>query len=128
MSSTKPNMSNDQLNNIAQFLLQGQSNGKPAVGRINETAAVDSSFKTLSHVALNKVFLTLQGVMVEIMKVRGHNNYTVPHMKKDALMRLNILPTDLEVEINLVRNCIEDLIEGGEAEGLGELMGSLGYI
>ncbi|KAL6557050.1 hypothetical protein OROHE_006926 [Orobanche hederae] len=90
--------------------------------------AVDSSFKTLSHVALNKVFLTLQGVMVEIMKVRGHNNYTVPHMKKDALMRLNILPTDLEVEINLVRNCIEDLIEGGEAEGLGELIGSLGYI
>ncbi|KAL8540301.1 hypothetical protein ACS0TY_001777 [Phlomoides rotata] len=63
--------------------------------------------------------------MVEIIKHRGHNNYSVPHMKKDALARQNALPTDIQVDVQLVKDNIDFLVENGEADGMEGLMHDL---
>ncbi|KAH6822567.1 hypothetical protein C2S53_011475 [Perilla frutescens var. hirtella] len=43
-----------------------------------------------------------QSCMIEIMKVKGHNGYKIPHMGKDALSRQAILPLNLEVPPELL--------------------------
>jgi hypothetical protein len=44
------------------------------------------------HLA-NRMFLTLQGVLMEAMKKKGCNNFKIPHMKKGALERQGLLPS-----------------------------------
>ncbi|XP_057775179.1 uncharacterized protein LOC130994163 [Salvia miltiorrhiza] len=71
----------------------------------------------LSAQTLNKVFLSLQSCMIEILKVKGQNCYKIPHLKKDALIRQDMLPLNLEVDSRLVRECIVYLIEHGSISG-----------
>ncbi|KAL6542781.1 hypothetical protein OROHE_010301 [Orobanche hederae] len=78
--------------------------------------AVMFSFSELSHVKLNNVFLTLQSCMIEIMKVRGHNNYKIPHMKKAMLLSQGILPENLEVDAHVVNDCVQYIIDTETAE------------
>ncbi|XP_057791204.1 uncharacterized protein LOC131008338 [Salvia miltiorrhiza] len=73
--------------------------------------AVCKSFMDLSPIALNKVFLSLQGCMIETMKMNGHNAYKLPHMSKNALIRQNALPLTLKVDKDLVDQCIMHMIE-----------------
>lgn len=89
-------------------------------------AAVVNSFKQLEPMTLNKVFLSLQCCLQEIMKVKGQNNYRLPHMKKNALLMQNALPTNLEVDQDVVKECIDFLIAEGHTEGLEELISELG--
>ncbi|KAH6800736.1 hypothetical protein C2S52_001200 [Perilla frutescens var. hirtella] len=49
----------------------------------------------------------LNSCMLEIMKVKGHNGYKIPHMGKDALSRQARLPLNLEVPPELVRQSID---------------------
>lgn len=88
--------------------------------------AVVMSFEELSPHTLNNVFLSLQGCMIEIMKLRGQNCYKIPHMKKGALIRADRLPIDLEVPEELVRHCLHFLSENGSMEDVGRLMNTLG--
>ncbi|XP_057418723.1 uncharacterized protein LOC130712930 [Lotus japonicus] len=46
---------------------------------------VEKAFYEFSSIQSDKIFLTLQSCMIEIMKVKGSNKYKVPHMKKDSL-------------------------------------------
>jgi len=39
------------------------------------------------------MFLTLQGVLMEAMKVKGCNKIKIPHMKKETLEREDRLPS-----------------------------------
>ncbi|XP_057790781.1 uncharacterized protein LOC131007886 [Salvia miltiorrhiza] len=89
--------------------------------------AVEASYAALSPHTLNKVFLSLQSCMVEIMKQRGHNAYKIPHMRKDALMRAGELPRDLEVSKNLVEECITYLTEHAPMNLVQQIMEKLGY-
>ncbi|XP_057810274.1 uncharacterized protein LOC131024753 [Salvia miltiorrhiza] len=89
--------------------------------------AVEASFAQLSPHTPNKVFLSLQSCMMEIMKQRGHNAYKIPHMGKDALMRANQLPRDLEVPIGLVEECINYLNENAPGGLVQEVVAKLGY-
>ncbi|KAL6578618.1 hypothetical protein OROMI_008834 [Orobanche minor] len=73
--------------------------------------AVMCSFSELSHVKLNNVFLTLQSCMIEILKIRGHNNYKIPHMNKAMLLSQRILPENLEVDAQLAIDCIQYISE-----------------
>ncbi|KAK9668941.1 hypothetical protein RND81_13G097300 [Saponaria officinalis] len=84
-------------------------------------------FRALPPTKLNNIFLTLQSVMVEIMKSKGQNDFAIPHMKKDHLAALGILPRNLKVNEDLVRQCIAYLQGIGQTEGLEYLMGELGY-
>ncbi|KAL6530492.1 hypothetical protein OROMI_028381 [Orobanche minor] len=76
--------------------------------------AVELSFTELDHSKLNNVFLSLQMCMIEIMRVKGHNNYRQPHMKKSALMRAGMLPENLEVQDELLKECMQYLVEKDE--------------
>ncbi|XP_042030051.1 uncharacterized protein LOC121776981 [Salvia splendens] len=67
---------------------------------------VQSSFEELSAQTLNKVFLTLQTCLTEILKVEGGNGYKTPHINKDRLSRLGILPQTLEIEENVVKAAV----------------------
>jgi len=42
----------------------------------------------------NRIFLTLQTVLIEAMKKKGNNNFKVPHMK-ETLERQGRLPTSI---------------------------------
>ena len=44
---------------------------------------VVKAFKEFPTSKCNKVFLTLQSCMVEIMKAKGCNNYKIPRIKKE---------------------------------------------
>lgn len=44
--------------------------------------AVKNSFDEYSSKHVNRIFLTLQSCMKETMKVRGSNDYKIPHLKK----------------------------------------------
>ena len=45
--------------------------------------------------------------MVEIMKVRGTNDYKILHMNKNSLERNGGLPRQVECDANLVKDVIE---------------------
>jgi hypothetical protein len=46
----------------------------------------------------NRIFLTLQSCMREVLKIKGSQHYKVPHMRKKTLARLGILPIRLECD------------------------------
>ncbi|KAH7847324.1 hypothetical protein Vadar_024741 [Vaccinium darrowii] len=66
--------------------------------------AVEKSFEEMSSDNLNRVFLTLQSCMIEIMKVNRGNNYKLPHMGKSHLIRNGILPSQLQCDRAIVEN------------------------
>ncbi|XP_057770912.1 uncharacterized protein LOC130990701 [Salvia miltiorrhiza] len=88
--------------------------------------AVINSFHELSLNTLNKVFLSLQSCMIEILKVKGRNSYKIPHLGKDALIRQDMLPLNLQVSSELVRECISYLIDNGALSISDTLMQHLG--
>ena len=55
----------------------------------------------------NRVFLTLQGCLREIMKEKGGQHYLVPHMKKAVLERLGTLPNTLPCDAAIVQEAID---------------------
>lgn len=50
--------------------------------------------------------------MVEILKVKGGNNYKNPHKGKRKLERIGLLPKDVKVEQSLVDNTVKHLYSG----------------
>ncbi|KAH6780096.1 hypothetical protein C2S52_011333 [Perilla frutescens var. hirtella] len=108
------------------FTLIQQPPNSPDLNVNDLVNAVVTSFENLCPTKLNKIFLTLQSCMLEIMKVKGHNGYKIPHMGKDALSRQVILPLNLEVPPELVRQSIDHLIEAGVGTNIEKLKNSLG--
>ncbi|KAL6575274.1 hypothetical protein OROMI_012559 [Orobanche minor] len=72
---------------------------------------VKLSFEELTDVTLNKIFLTLRATCLEIIKCKGHNNYKMPHIGKNTLMNEGRLPACLEVDEEIVFECISDLLQ-----------------
>ncbi|KAH7835464.1 hypothetical protein Vadar_026303 [Vaccinium darrowii] len=72
-------------------------------------AAVEKSFEELTSESLNRVFLSLQSCMVEVMKDYGGNNYKVPHLGKSRLMREGNLPSQIPCELHIVENALSHL-------------------
>ena len=58
---------------------------------------------------LNRVFITLQTCMVEVMKNGGANKYKIPHMNKDRLERLQLLPPRISVPPEVYAMALEML-------------------
>ncbi|XP_022042259.2 uncharacterized protein LOC110944923 [Helianthus annuus] len=85
------------------------------LGLIDElVSAVKSSLERMPSHELNKVFLTLQTCMKEIMKVRGGNNYKIPHIGKGKLERQGNLPLQIECDENLIYEALSYLSHGHE--------------
>ena len=68
--------------------------------------AVIKAFEDFSSSEFNKIFLTLQSCMVEIMKGKGWNNYKIPHIKKAVMQREGLLPIQLKCDSSLVEEVI----------------------
>ncbi|XP_074266972.1 uncharacterized protein LOC141590267 [Silene latifolia] len=52
--------------------------------------------------ALDNVLLSLQACMMEIMKIKGHNDFPLPHLVKAAQRRKGTLPRNLQVDEELI--------------------------
>ena len=63
---------------------------------------------------LNRVFLTLQSCMIEVMKINGGNRYKLPHMNKARLEALNILPRSLECPREIYEMAMETVNNADE--------------
>ncbi|KAL7142023.1 hypothetical protein ABFS83_08G094600 [Erythranthe nasuta] len=57
----------------------------------------------------NRIFLTLQSCMIEVLKIKGCNKYKIPHIKKAMLERTGQLPTQLKCDPELVQEVINYL-------------------
>ncbi|MCH90256.1 transposase [Trifolium medium] len=64
--------------------------------------AVETAFEIFEVDTSNRIFLTLQTCMVEIMKRKGSNQYDIPHIKKTVLQRQGQLPTQIKCDLSLV--------------------------
>lgn len=122
-----PNSPDTNVNDLGWFRAIQSIQSESHCTNVDELIdAVKNSFEELTPQTLNKVFLSLQGCLIEIMKVRGQNNYKVPHLKKDSLSRTDNLPIDLEVDVNLVRDCFTYMLENGLIEETTQLQARLG--
>ncbi|KAJ0027680.1 hypothetical protein Pint_36150 [Pistacia integerrima] len=68
--------------------------------------AIQKSFEEYSPTKLNHTFLTLQSCMISILKVGGLSKYKVSHMKKHRLEGQNCLPSQLDVDLELIGEAI----------------------
>ncbi|KAG8069617.1 hypothetical protein GUJ93_ZPchr0006g43129 [Zizania palustris] len=57
----------------------------------------------------NRIFLTQQACMMEVMKTNGGHNYDVPHMKKKRLEMEGRLPTTLECTVDIYNKALQFL-------------------
>jgi hypothetical protein len=48
------------------------------------------------------MFVTLQSVFIEAMKVKGCNKFKIPHMRKETLERQDRLPTSIPCDPSLL--------------------------
>jgi len=59
----------------------------------------------------NRIFVTLQSVLKEAMKVKGCNKFKIPHMNKDKLEREDRLPLQIGCELSLLAEAIATVPE-----------------
>jgi len=70
-------------------------------------ANVDNEYQNYNPVILNRIFLTLQGCMIEVMKDNGGNMYKIPHMNKERPVAADMLPKSLSCDREIVQKAIE---------------------
>jgi len=70
-------------------------------------ANVDNEYQNYNPVILNRIFLTLQGCMIEVMKDNGGNRYKIPHMNKESLEAVGMLPESFSCDREIVEKAIE---------------------
>ncbi|CAM0953105.1 unnamed protein product [Alopecurus aequalis] len=68
---------------------------------------VEQAYDAYDVKTLAKVYITLQSVLLEIMKDQGGNTYKPPHMGKDKLIREGKLPNILEVDSKLYEDTLK---------------------
>nr|XP_017233213.1 PREDICTED: uncharacterized protein LOC108207264 [Daucus carota subsp. sativus] len=68
--------------------------------------AVERSYQAYPPRILNRIFCTLQTCMIEILKGRGFNKYSIPHIKKNILERQGRLPKQMRCDAQLIQSVI----------------------
>ncbi|XP_066324288.1 uncharacterized protein [Miscanthus floridulus] len=63
---------------------------------------VQEAFLEYSAHKANRMFVTLQSVLMEAMKVKGCNKFKIPHMKKETLEREDRLPSSIPCNPSLL--------------------------
>ncbi|KAI9128224.1 hypothetical protein K1719_001217 [Acacia pycnantha] len=74
-------------------------------------SVVKKSYDNLSSFETNKIFLTLQATMVEVMKVGGSNKYKLPHWYKNVLQREGGLPSQFQCDASIIEVVLAHLRE-----------------
>ncbi|KAK4252972.1 hypothetical protein QN277_010816 [Acacia crassicarpa] len=73
--------------------------------------AVTNSYERLPSYQTNKIFLTLQATMMEIMKAKGSNKYKAPHWSSRIVQGEGGLPYQLECDVSIVQAVLAHLGE-----------------
>jgi hypothetical protein len=68
---------------------------------------VTTEYENYNPVILNRVFLTLQSCMIQVLKDKGGNKYKIPHMNKERLEVQGMLPKALSCDRQLVERALE---------------------
>jgi len=55
------------------------------------------------------IFVTLQSILREAMKVKGCNKFKIPHMQKEKLEKEDRLPLQISCESSLLAEAIASL-------------------
>ena len=58
---------------------------------------VITSYQTYDPKKLNRIWLSLMGVLNQIIECNGNNDYKLPHMAKEKLERAGNLPVTIPV-------------------------------
>ncbi|KAI5396852.1 hypothetical protein KIW84_062904 [Lathyrus oleraceus] len=66
-------------------------------------SAVVKSFENFPSIKSNRIFVSLQLCMIEIMKEKGSNKYKIPHVNKERLERVRQLPIQIKCDPILVQ-------------------------
>jgi len=74
-------------------------------------SAVVKSFENFPSVKSNRMFVTLQLCMIEIMIAGGYNKYKILHMNKKRLEREGQLPTQVKCNPMLMQDVLNNLTE-----------------
>ncbi|XP_057792560.1 uncharacterized protein LOC131009281 [Salvia miltiorrhiza] len=111
------NSPDTNVNDLGFFrAIQTLKDQKPAKNVEELLKNVQDAYEEYPPEKLNHVFLTLQSCYQEIIKDKGGNNYKIPHMNKERLSRLQILPDVLAVEEQLVHDTIQFINMQGTQE------------
>ena len=62
-----------------------------------------------SPLKANRIFVTLQTVLKEAMKIKGCNKIKIPHLQKERLEREDRLPLQISCEPSLLAEAIASL-------------------
>ncbi|KAJ1257371.1 hypothetical protein BS78_K075900 [Paspalum vaginatum] len=68
---------------------------------------VEEAYNNYSPNISNRIFLTHQSCMREIMRLNGSQHYPIPHLKKAALERKGILPISLTCDAEIVMQAVQ---------------------
>ncbi|XP_074298251.1 uncharacterized protein LOC141629089 [Silene latifolia] len=71
---------------------------------------------------LDDVWLSLQAVMLEVLKNKGHNDFKLPHLGKQAQRAAGTLPRNLDANKDIAMECLQDLNAAGKDQGLEEII------
>ncbi|XP_050207586.1 uncharacterized protein LOC126657009 [Mercurialis annua] len=72
-------------------------------------SAVERSYELFDVRKSNRIFVSLQLCMIEIMKAKGSNKYKIPHINKARLENLEELPNQLKCDASLVQEVMHYL-------------------
>jgi len=93
-----PNSPDCNINDLGFFnALQSTCHSTCPRNAMELIEMVTQAFKDYPVNKINRIWLTCQGCLNEIIKCKGHNTYKIPHMNKEKLERANRLPTVLDV-------------------------------
>ncbi|XP_074304666.1 uncharacterized protein LOC141639438 [Silene latifolia] len=67
----------------------------------------------------------LNACMLEIMQLKGGNDYPVPHMHKSKLAAAGILPEYLDADVELVKECIRYVENLGHGSSISDLVNAI---
>ena len=93
-------------------IIQGLQHEKAPKTVIQLVDAVKQAYEEVSHSTLNYVWLSLMNCMTEILKHGGNNNYKLPHMGKEKLQRLGLLPTQISAPLYIVEKVLNETTNG----------------
>nr|XP_051185546.1 uncharacterized protein LOC127299597 [Lolium perenne] len=77
---------------------------------------VQEEFAGYNASTLNKIFLSLQACMTEVLNHRGGNGYSIPHANKTRLEALKILPTSIACPLEVFQNALKAQAEVEQAQ------------
>jgi hypothetical protein len=109
MFNQPPNSPDTNIQDLAFFRMIDSKHKLNCPNTLEELIdSVYKAFEEMSYVSLNKAFITLQSCMNEIIECNGGNDYKIPHMGKDKMIRERRLPVCLKAPADVVQLLLQE--------------------